>query len=125
MLSLAFVLATPLQEATAVAFEQANSLNYWQELKDMYLRKREKLIKILDKCNLDPITPEGSYFVLADTQRIPNERIQGQFVGDGERDYRFCRWLTTEIGVAAIPPSAFYSIPHRTLVNHLGTFYLL
>ena len=28
-------------------------------------------------------------------------------------DVAFCRWLTTEIGVAAVPPSAFYLDPAR------------
>jgi aspartate/methionine/tyrosine aminotransferase len=28
-------------------------------------------------------------------------------------DVSFCRYLTTEIGVAAIPPSAFYADPAR------------
>ena len=30
-----------------------------------------------------------------------------------ESDVEFCRWLTAEIGVAAIPPSAFYLDPAR------------
>jgi len=28
-------------------------------------------------------------------------------------DYQFCRWLTRDIGVAAIPLSPFYSSPDR------------
>jgi aspartate/methionine/tyrosine aminotransferase len=30
-----------------------------------------------------------------------------------ESDVAFCRWLTAEVGVAAIPPSAFYLDPSR------------
>jgi aspartate/methionine/tyrosine aminotransferase len=33
-----------------------------------------------------------------------------------------CRWLTTEIGVAAIPPSPFYSAPHQPLTDNLARF---
>ena len=40
---------------------------------------------------------EGSYFQVVDYSAISNL---------GEAD--FCQWLTTEIGVAAIPLSAFY-----------------
>ena len=28
-------------------------------------------------------------------------------------DVAFCRWLTSEVGVAAVPPSAFYLDPAR------------
>lgn len=32
-------------------------------------------------------------------------------------DYSICRWLTKEIGVTAIPPSAFYDAPNRHLAS--------
>jgi aspartate/methionine/tyrosine aminotransferase len=49
---------------------------------------------------MDVIAPEGTYFVMAGVQ------------GWGfERDVDFCRYLTTEVRVAAIPPSVFYADP--------------
>jgi aspartate/methionine/tyrosine aminotransferase len=48
----------------------------------------------------------GAYFLLAD--------IDGDGAGLPRRfvdDVDFCRYLMTEIGVAAIPPSAFYLDP--------------
>jgi aspartate/methionine/tyrosine aminotransferase len=38
------------------------------------------------------------------------------------RDVAVCRWLTREVGVAAIPPSPFYSEPHRDLTDNLARF---
>jgi N-succinyldiaminopimelate aminotransferase len=37
-------------------------------------------------------------------------------------DVDFCRWLTAEAGVAAIPPSAFYSDEHRGLARRWARF---
>ena len=47
---------------------------------------------------MDVVPPEGTYFVMAD--------VKAWGFGD---DVAFCRYLTTEVGVAAIPPSAFYA----------------
>lgn len=37
-------------------------------------------------------------------------------------DYQFCRWLTKDIGVAAIPPSAFYSNENASAVANYARF---
>lgn len=37
-------------------------------------------------------------------------------------DVAFCRWLTTEVRVAAIPPSAFYSDAHKHLARTWARF---
>ena len=37
-------------------------------------------------------------------------------------DEAFCTWLTREIKVAAIPPSYFYSQPHRHLARTIARF---
>ena len=45
-----------------------------------------------------PVRPDGSYFILFDTSRLDVP------VPDGvARDIAVCRWMTTEVGVAAIP----------------------
>ncbi len=112
-----FCVATPLQEAVAVAFEQAESRGYFDELVDMYRAKRDKLVAALQAAGLPPIVPDGSYFILADTSHLDVAVPPGQL-----RDVAVCRWLTTEVGVAAIPPSAFYSPEHKHLVAHLARF---
>ena len=38
------------------------------------------------------------------------------------RDYAVCRWFTRQVGVAAIPPSPFYSEAHQHLTDNLARF---
>lgn len=92
--------AAPLQEATAVALETAEAHGYFEELQETYRRKRDFLASALAAAGLPPITPRGTYFIMVD--------IGGLGFAD---DVAFCRHLTTEVGVAAIPPSAFYTTP--------------
>ncbi|GAM17936.1 hypothetical protein SAMD00019534_011110, partial [Acytostelium subglobosum LB1] len=113
-----FSVSTPCQEAVAIALEEAPKLNYFAELKAMYQSKRDKLLSGLTAAGLDPIVPEGTYFIFGDTSNIKLQGDQGQntsITGMGKhlRDWNVCRWLTTDIGVTAIPPSAFYSIEHE------------
>ncbi|RME51030.1 MAG: aminotransferase class I/II-fold pyridoxal phosphate-dependent enzyme [Caldilineae bacterium] len=112
-----FAVTTPLQEAVGAAFEQAEELGYFTELRTMYQAKRDKLAQALAAAGLTPVTPQGSYFILVDTAHLdaptPTEE---------PRDVQICRWLTREIGVAAIPPSAFYSPEHKHLARDVARF---
>jgi kynurenine aminotransferase len=113
-----YCVATPLQEAVGVAFEQAERRGYFDELRTMYQAKRDKLISALTDAGLPPIQPDGSYFILVDTSQLPSPPSQGE----DPRDFAICRWLTAEIGVAAIPPSAFYNAEHKHLAKDLARF---
>jgi N-succinyldiaminopimelate aminotransferase len=90
--------AAPLQEGATTALRIAN--DYYAELAAMYRQNRDFLLDALREAGLKPITPHGTYFVMVDISDLgfPD-------------DVAFCRHLTTEIGVAAIPPSAFYQNP--------------
>ena len=62
----------------------------------------------------------GSFFVMADTSAV---RIPAAYATPGTpRDYAFCRFLTKEIGVAAIPPSAFMSADNVPLMANYARF---
>ena len=58
------------------------------------------------KSRLKLLPCEGTYFLLADYSAISDLD-----------DVSFCRWLTTEIGVAAIPLSVFCAdpFPHKLI----------
>jgi aspartate/methionine/tyrosine aminotransferase len=112
-----FAVATPLQEAVAVALEQAIPQDYFPWLAAMYGAKRDKLLHALSAAGLRPMTPDGSYFIVVDTRALPVAVPAGE-----RRDFAVCRWLTREIGVAAIPPSPFYSAPHKHLTDNLARF---
>jgi kynurenine--oxoglutarate transaminase/cysteine-S-conjugate beta-lyase/glutamine--phenylpyruvate transaminase len=112
-----FAVATPFQEAVAVAFDHAEREGYFPELAAMYQQKRDLLLGALERVGLTPTCPDGSYFILVDTNRLPLQAQPGQ-----RRDVAICRWLTTHIGVAAIPPSPFYSQQHQHLTDNLARF---
>jgi len=92
--------ASPLQEAAAIALESADSRGYYDSLHIDYAKKRRLLLNALADVGLNAIPPDGTYFVMVDISDLPFEN-----------DVAFCRYLTSEIGVAAIPPSAFYANP--------------
>jgi aspartate/methionine/tyrosine aminotransferase len=95
-----FATSTPMQAAAAIAIEQADPQGYYEQLRAEYGERRALLCRILESAGLPTLPVEGSYFVSCDIGAL------------GWRDDRaFCRFLTTEIGVAAIPTSAFYIDP--------------
>jgi aspartate/methionine/tyrosine aminotransferase len=95
-----FASATPFQEAMAVAIERAGELGYYDRLAAEYDARRVALNDALTGAGFDVLPIQGSYFLTADVS------------GRGfESDVDFCRWLVTEHGVAAVPPSAFYAEP--------------
>src|SRR5215218_1287436 len=97
-----FASATPFQEAMAVALERAPELGYYGDLREDYHRRRDALRAVLDGATLPTLPVSGAYFLMSDASHL-----------GFETDVAFCRWLTTEIGVAAVPPSAFYLDPAR------------
>lgn len=112
-----FAVTTPLQEAVAIALEEAAQDEYFPWLAEMYQGKRDRLSVALDAAGLTPMRPDGSYFVVADTNGLAVPIMDGE-----PRDNAVARWLTTEVGVAAIPPGAFYSERHRNLAGELVRF---
>lgn len=79
---------------------------YYIDLQAMYTRKRDLLLEGLRAAGLTAETPQGSFFVMADFSRV--------FEGD---DVDFTRFLIREIGVACIPPSSFFSDPHKHITR--------
>ncbi|MEZ4594087.1 MAG: aminotransferase class I/II-fold pyridoxal phosphate-dependent enzyme [Chloroflexota bacterium] len=90
--------AAPLQEAAVTAVSQPAP--FYTELTDFYTSKRNFLLDALNSAGLTPIAPSGTYFIMVDISHL-----------GFANDVAFCRYLTTEVGVAAIPPSAFYHNP--------------
>ncbi len=95
-----FCNSTPLQEACADALATAATGGYYEGLRAAYADRRTLLQGILRDAGLGTLPISGSYFLLADIAHLP--------FADGAA---FCRHLITKIGVAAIPPSAFYADP--------------
>jgi aspartate/methionine/tyrosine aminotransferase len=95
-----FATSTPFQEATATALDLSAVNGYYAQLRAEYDERRVLLRGILESVGLPTLPTAGSYFISADIGALG-------YTDDRE----FCRFLTTEVGVAAIPTSAFYSDP--------------
>jgi aspartate/methionine/tyrosine aminotransferase len=106
-----YAVTTPLQEAVACALDEAGPRRYYNELQEMYQAKRDLLVGALEKSGFQAYVPEGTYFILA-----------GCASWGFDNDVDFCRYLTAEVGVGAIPPSAFYSEAHKGLARSLVRF---
>jgi methionine aminotransferase len=89
-----FTVNTPMQHA--LASYMADPAPYL-ELPAFYQRKRDLFAAGLARTRLKLLPSEGTYFQCVDISEVSDL---------GEAD--FCQWLTSEIGVAAIPLSAFY-----------------
>jgi N-succinyldiaminopimelate aminotransferase len=90
-----FATATPLQYAAAAALDAPKS--YYGELLASYRNKRDYLSSELTAIGFDVHPAHGTYFCCAGFSKFH----------DGD-DAAFCKWLTAEIGVAALPPTSFY-----------------
>lgn len=112
-----FAVPTPAQEAIGLALEQVYTRDYFSWLQGMYREKRDRLLQVLTECGLRPVCPDGSYFILFDT-----EHLEIAPEPDMPRDFAVARWFTSHVGVAAIPPSPFYSPAHRQLTVNLARF---
>ena len=93
-----FTVNTPVQYALASYMEDAAP---YLSLSAFYQRKRDLFRAGLAQTKFRMLAGEGTYFQCVDISAL----------GVPERDLPeadFCQWLTREIGVAAIPLSAFY-----------------
>jgi aspartate/methionine/tyrosine aminotransferase len=95
---LTFTTPNPMQHGSAAALAAPD--DYYSDLLDRYRRKRDVLVDGLRSVGFDVVVPEGAYYVLADHTPF----------GFSD-DVSFVHHLIESVGVAAIPPSAFY---HRT-----------
>ncbi|XP_054469006.1 kynurenine--oxoglutarate transaminase 1-like [Anoplopoma fimbria] len=111
-----FVCATAAQEAVARGFEREYELfgtpeSYFQQLPAMLHQKRDKLASCLQSVGLQPIMPEGGYFMITDISSVDfNDSMSTE---DEPHDFRFVKWLTKEKGLATIPVSVFYNPEHK------------
>ncbi|HEX8958036.1 MAG TPA: pyridoxal phosphate-dependent aminotransferase [Burkholderiaceae bacterium] len=92
-----FTVNTPMQHGIAAYMAEPR---HYRELAAFYQQKRDLFRAGLAGTRFKLLPSTGSYFQCVDYSAIS---------GDGEAD--FAAWLTREIGVAAIPVSAFYREP--------------
>lgn len=118
-----FSISTPLQRVVAKSLVDAESNGYYAELLSTYERKRKLLCDVLSAAGLDPVVPQGGFFVLANISKVsPTAYMDPNDTTDVGRDWQFCRWLTKDIGVTAIPTSAFCSVAGRARYDMYARF---
>ncbi|XP_056647722.1 kynurenine aminotransferase-like [Diorhabda sublineata] len=110
---------TPIQEACAVGFElEMERLGtdecFFVSLPKELEAKRDFMAKFLLDVGMKPIIPEGGYFMLADWTPLEG-KIDLNSENDPEKDYRATKWMTKNIGLQGIPPSAFYGPDNKKL----------
>ncbi len=98
--------AAPLQEAvvTALRFDQS----YYDEVLELYTRKRDLFCQGLDELGVEHTVPQGAYYVMMDISEFGYES-----------DLEFCEDLARLVRVGAVPGSSFFREP----VNHLIRFH--
>lgn len=89
-----FTVNTPVQHALATYMQDPAP---YLGLPAFYQRKRDLFLDGLRQTRLRPLHTAGTYFQCVDYSEVSDLP---------EAD--FCQWLTKEVGVAAIPLSAFY-----------------
>jgi methionine aminotransferase len=90
-----FTVNTPMQHGIAAFMADPS---HHLGLPAFYRAKRDRFRAGLEKTRLRPLPCQGTYFQCVDYSAVSDKP-----------EAEFCRWLTTEIGVAAIPLSAFYA----------------
>lgn len=96
-----FTVNTPMQYGLAQYLKNAD---HYLGLSDFYQAKRDYFRRGLNKTGFNLLPASATYFQCVNYSKlnIPQAKMN-------EAD--FCSWLTTKIGVAAIPVSAFYAKP--------------
>ena len=92
-----FTVNTPMQHGIAAFLADAS---HWQSLASFYQARRDRFRAGLAATALKLLPCEGTYFQCVDYSALSDHD-----------DRAFCEWLTSEVGVAAIPMSAFHEQP--------------
>jgi N-succinyldiaminopimelate aminotransferase len=94
--------ATPMQHGAAAGLMLGRE--YYAELATGYQQKRDHLLETLRGVGFECETPASGFFIMAGiTSKGWND------------DVAYCKHLAETVGVAAIPPSAFYSEANKSL----------
>jgi len=110
---------SPLQEATAIGFEEAEKHNFWDESIKEMKGKMDKFNKVWDELGLPYSEPEGGYFVCVNMAKVklPDDYDFPPHVASRPRDFKLSWFLIMELGVAAIPPTEFFTPKNAHIVE--------
>ncbi|KHN98324.1 Pyridoxal phosphate-dependent transferase, major domain protein [Metarhizium album ARSEF 1941] len=115
---------SPLQEACAVGFEMAESKGFWTKSITEMKSKMDRFNEIWAELDLPYSEPEGGYFVLVNMKKVkvPANYPFPEHVASRPRDFKLAWFLIWEVGVAAIPPTEFYTDANAYLAEDYVRF---
>ena len=96
--------AAPLMEAAVAGLELPQS--YYDELTELYTRKRDLFCQGLRDVGFSFVEPQGAYYVMCDVSTLGYEN-------DEECAVDLCR----KVGVGAVPGSCFFNAPENRFVR--------
>ena len=117
-----FSIATPLQIAVARSLADAETNGYYDTMLASMMHRRQLLMDVLTDAGLTVVRPAGGYFALADISRVAEEHYFNAADAEFGRDWQFCRWMTKQIGVNAIPVTAFCTPQSRPVFEKFVRF---
>jgi aspartate/methionine/tyrosine aminotransferase len=92
----------PLQEAAAFALSL--DTNYYTWLASFYQNARDVLYDALKQTNLEPIKPDGAYYIMTNCEEYMKQH-------NLSNSYDLALHLIKNIGIATVPGSSFYADP--------------
>jgi len=107
---LTFTTAPNLQQAVAFGLNKDNV--YFDGLAADMRAKRDRIRGGLERVGFKPAVCDGTYFINADFRPL----------GFNGTDEEFCRHITLEAGVTAVPVSAFYQSDAGAEITHFARF---
>ncbi|XP_036426326.1 kynurenine--oxoglutarate transaminase 3-like isoform X3 [Colossoma macropomum] len=101
---------TPLQEAVARGLLRDYEVMgqpdcYFSSLAEELEGKRDRMATVLKQAGMNPVVPEGGYFMIADVTALNQDLSHVE--DDEPYDYKFVKWMIKEKKLAAIPMTAF------------------
>lgn len=122
---------------------------YFKSLPVELKKKRDFMVQCLKSVGMKPIIPQGGFFLIADWTPLGNDKSEHTSISityyricaiyfhficlteskidlSGEtdkcKDYRFAKWITKNVGVHGIPPSAFVSNDNKAIMENFIRF---
>ena len=117
----------PPQIACAESLNLASKNSYFEDMRNEYDGKFQKLMKTFDALNISYTIPQGTYFIIADFSKLKVPFDTYHFpeeIASKPKDFKLCYWLAVEMGIITIPTTEFFT--EETIANDkTGIEYLL
>lgn len=107
-----------------LGFEKAEAEGFWDQTVVDMKSKIARFTAVFDELGLPYSEPEGGYFVMVNMAKVklPGDYPFPPHVASRPRDFQLAWFLIHEVGVAAIPPTEFYTDPNAWIAQDYMRF---